>query len=234
MVGLEQERPLFAYQQNKSGQFEELDFVAFTDGKTIRYVAQGRSYLDAAEHTNLLDICSETPGLRMFTWPGVMNQSVFPGLDLEQLPTHWKKNNTFSGSESRNFNLEISSGSPVRINFEISSSKKIDSLRYDEFSPPMPALTNNFAIYQQPDGFIFSDRNAPVSWNLKAENDAAKIRLVGIEDCAIFARSGNKILGNLTTRSVSGKWILGRGYKQRYWAGTIKIELSKIEELPDG
>lgn len=221
MIGFEKERPIYAYQENDLGQFEEVDYLAISDNEKIRYIAHGLSFNTKIDQKSLIDICNDSVTSKIFVWPGT-SQIPFINTGPNTFPTQLENTMEFNGEEFIKFNLDLPTNSVVRIRMEITPAKIIEKETYSDVSPPMPVLTDQFAIYQHPHGFTFADRNSQSSWKISSENDSADLRFYGVEGCAIIVWFGNKVLGSIASRKVGGNWVIGRGFKQRYWAGTIR------------
>lgn len=218
MIGLEVERPLYFYQQNEAGKFESIDKVLFPEGRAFRYVKFGNSY-ETSKQVQLATLCRQEELSQFFMWPGQPHRIPLASIDhmtmIDAIGTE------FDGTSSINLNIEVPEGEYFRIGFRLKSGAENESYNYNDTLPPMPAVIDTLAIYQKPDGYKLYDRSSRQSWFLPEENNTVKVEFEGVEGCIVLAQSRNGQIRKLDTQKISGSWMLGHGFKKRYWTGTV-------------
>jgi hypothetical protein len=80
------------------------------------------------------------------------------------------------------------------------------------------------AVYQLANHYVIADLQTDQRWGLEANQGTVEFWLRGSQACWVFVGQGDEVKGAMPHVSVSGIWLLGRGYEQRYWEGEIVIE----------
>lgn len=218
MMGLERQRPLFVYAQDSDGLFRAYDYVVFADQSSsdLIPVGFGQTYEDVTGGS-LQAICLADGGpSNMFLWlAGSKFESHFDRQDGDHLTLE------FNGEEIVELSVDIPVGANFRVGMTLSDFSPVGDVYYDDTTPPMPGMTSAFALYHLANTVMISDRAVTQRWFVPENDGHVDIFFEGIDGCVVLVGTGDNVLGVLSSHSISDTWILGNGFNNRYWTGTI-------------
>ena len=234
MVGLEMDRPLFVYQQNKMGEFEPTEYILFSSKEGTNLVQFGQSYQEAKKKlAQFQQVCKQENDI--FMWPTAQLNEYKSLVDFKYEKNLLNsKKFVFNGKNSDFIQISIPENEYFRLEFSLTNTSEMDSIAFNETSPPMPILNPIFALYQYPSSKThFVARKESESYIID-ENNSNQIDIFfeGVSGCAILFGFNNKLRGILTKQSLNSRWLLGKGYKNRYWKGEITNMKLKMLHFP--
>lgn len=216
MKGLLRDRPLYTYTVDRQGA-NERQVVAFANQRGITVVKHGG--IPAEGNGRCLD------GAVPFTWPTGSGP-----VDMRLSDSTHTRTWHLDRQERKEVELVLDEGQSVAARIEVRSEEKALTDVYSHTSPPMPFLSDTLAGYEKREGVLLFDRATNVSWRVPRQADSTTIWIQGREGCSLVIRDNKgKALGTLSEPRLSGEWVLGRGFADRYWQGEITI--SGIEAL---
>lgn len=223
MVGLEISRPLFAYQQNKAGEFKPIEYILFSSEEGVNLVQFGQSYQEAKEQPLQLQQLCKQPS-NVFMWPTTQISDYKSPVNFTQKSNLLNSEKlVFDGTNSVSMQINIPKHQYFRLEFSLTNTSEINSVIFNEISPPMPMLTPALALYQYPSSKMhFVKRQDSESYVVNETNsNQTNVFFEGISDCIVLFGFNKKLRGILTKQSLNGNWLLGKGYKDRYWKGEL-------------
>lgn len=223
MRGLEEGRPLFAYSSEDRDDPLASTPIAFVSTRGVALFARGDlPNLARAEWERAS--CGDRP-LRSNSVVWAVESDDAPNLHAPPPEAGTGQAMAFDGTHYEIRTIDVPRGQWFELAFTLSSAQKMETISYSETTPFMPVLSDVIAIYQTPEGFRLSSRQANKNWNIFDEGAGVRIELQGISGCYMVLSANNNILGVLDPPSPSGTWIFGKGFMQRYWSGEVALKI---------
>ncbi len=209
MVGLESDRKIHFFRSATPEGSLELQPIRFWGAEE-----KGVKNLSA---TTLCNASNFQDGLDIYTGRA-------PTSDVDEV-LYSRKNLHFNGENSETISIDVSEHGPVSIFITLYSANSAPPLpdKYNATSPHMPLVSPVISIYEKSGEFQIASHSGDLDLRIpKGEGNRLSLSILGCEGGAAFMFGNGTFLGVTINPTLSGDWKFGKGFKQRYWTGTIE------------
>lgn len=227
MVGLIKERPLYAYRQSGDGALTRVDQIIFPQAGGRAMLAKFGEIPKNVALASGFAFCNLADDPNVLVWPAPPVSIVDVGAsepDLKHCEASFEREYRLAMGEKEAFSLNPQNGDFVSLELDLvpAGDRKWNGA-YSPVSPKMPMLGDTIALYSLGPRLRIVDRASDTSFTETATGQRT-VRFAGIQGCRLDVYLNDTLLGSLTGKSLQGNIVLGQGFLQRQWVGSIAVK----------
>lgn len=227
MVGLIADRPLYAYQKNSDGAFVRIEQMIFPEpdgGAQVASFGEEASRLPVESSLTFCDLNNNPTNLVWPTPPVPFADIVGNDPQMEWCEASFEGEYHFAGTDTSTITLSPTGGDFISLELDLVPTGNLQWNRaYSPVSPKMPILGDQIALYSLGPVLRIVDRSNDVSF-ARTARDKRSVRFIGIQGCRIDVYLNGDHLGMLSDKKLNGDLLMGKGFLQRQWSGSITVK----------
>lgn len=223
MKGLERNRPVTIYIPTEDGTLKKTPLL-MSDGTAIKLVPSGQKFTQASDSPPLDTVCQTYENISA---PLLVNTSkpIFGNTEYKTILSE-----AFSTQKANTKTITVppTNGRLTKLILRLQNTTSVGQAplpqKYSATYPPMPALGPDFAVY------VANGQLEVLATNgikVKGKNpfksgDITQIELLGCSGLFGLLSINGQIIGMHPSPKFDGKWEIGKGYMERFWAGNVE------------